>query len=182
MLSHVPLKLIIANHDIGRLRRLDVHAGLKEASYLVVESFGDPFASLEEARLFQSPLQQAHIVGDGDKLRLRKRCKSANQPRFLIVLLLVLFALFIAEAAYLVEGDPALLIFHRREEIALNDLLSREEEQAVAPLLADVAPVGLAVHVPDEGTLHVELHIVLVRVLILKQLRSEDVAREDQIV
>ena len=95
---------------------------------------------------------------------------------------MLLFPFFIAKAADLVQTDARLLILHRCEEIRLDDLLTREEKQAIAPLLTDVAPVRFEIHVPDEGTLHVKLRVIFVRILILKQLWREDVPGEDQIV
>lgn len=53
-----------------------------------------------------------------------------------------------SEAAYFVEADIDAFLLNWLEEIALDDLLAREEKHTVSPLLANVTIVTLEIHVP----------------------------------
>ena len=73
------------------------------------------------------------------------------------------------------------LVCNRCEKFSFDDVLTREKEQAVTPLLADVARIAFVIHVPGEGTLFVEHHALPVIVLIEEKLRGVDLPREHQI-
>ena len=91
----------------------------------------------------------------------------------------MIFCFLVGKATYLIEADSRAARLDRSEKVALDDLLAREEKQAVAPLLANVAMVGLVIHVPLEGTLQIELNFVFIHILVLEELRGEHLPREN---
>ena len=91
---------------------------------------------------------------------------------------MIFLRFLVCKAAYLIEGDASASRLDRSEKVALDDLLAREEKQAVAPLLANVAMIGLVIYVPLERSLQIELHFVFIDVLVLEKLRVEHLAGE----
>ena len=65
------------------------------------------------------------------------------------------------------------------EELSLDDFLAWEEEQAVAPLLADVALIGIDVHMPGERSTFVKHHIWPVSILIEEEFGGVDLPTEN---
>lgn len=124
-------------------------------------------------------LEQICVVLDRHELRLGQRCERTDQPRGIIVILLLQF---VCKAAKFVEADARVAGVDWREKVALDDLLAREEQDTIAPLLADVAAVEFEIDVPSEGSLRVMKQVVLVRVLVEEKLRVVHLPGEDEIV
>jgi len=112
-------------------------------------------------------------------LRLREGCEATDKPWLVF---LRFFPFHTGEAADLVKFDPGLILKHGCEELALNHLLSGEEEDTVSPLLTDVAFISFEVNVPSEWTSLRVLYLFPVGVLVEEQLWVVNLSCEDKVV
>ena len=69
----------------------------------------------------------------------------------------------------------------RREEVPFNHVLSREEQQTVAPPLTDVTPIALEVDMPLERLFFVHQNVRPIRVLVKEKLRVVNLPPKDQV-